>query len=498
MSTIENKTETNASRSNLRSKFQKGVIFTGGATSINIIALFIEIMVATRFLETQSYGIYVLMVAIVNFFVMIVDFGFKTSAAQMIASSDEAKQSILVNTILIFRLIVNLGIFIVLLLIQNWLSVVDSSRSLEQYAIFIPIMLVGISFDELLAGILQGFHRFKHIAVATIIRSVLRLIISIILLTIFKFGIMALIYSWVISFLISAGYQYFQIPISKKLIFSRPVLKEIFKFGIPLHVSRFIWFMSGRLSIFLLGILAIPSSVAFYDVAEKLPKALQSLSASFITVFFPSMTSLLSDGKLKQAKWMFDQSVRLISFVLALLALVTVLFGQEIITLMFSEKYIKSSLVFAILMISFQMGFIVNLMGYTLTSAGYPGRSLVENIFRIAMIIVGNIVLIKSFGIMGAALALLIANYLSNPLSVWLLRRSDIPVNVSTYVKPTFLLLLFSGLFWLYQPAEFVIKALIVLMFVGINFAIATISLNDFALVLPRALTRRLRIQPIG
>lgn len=458
---------------------------------MNITFLFLETMVAVRLLVTDSYGIYVLLIAIVNFFVMAVDFGCKTAVTQLIASSDRIRQTALVNSALVFRLVIIAVISALIWLGQDLPLLLDPSRALLQYTGYVPMMLVVASFDELFFGMLQGFQAYRHMAVAQIVRSVLRLCLTIVFLSVLKLGVMALIYSWTISFAVSAVYQYLVLPISKRFVYQRPLLSEMLRFGFPLQLTRFLWFVFRRVDVLLLGTLAGPASVAYYAVAARIPDALQHLSESYTAVYFPTMAALLAKGKLRQASWILDHSLRLISFAAALVALIAVLFSQQIVTLLFSEKYAASSLAFALLMIALHITLMANLMGYTLTSAGYPGRSLGENLTRTTLNILGDLLLIPAFGFMGPAYAALVSRYSANPVAVLLLRRSGIAVTVAPYAKQTLLLLLCAVLFWWIQPAEFTYKVAIVVLFVVLNMVLSTISRDDLSLVLPEGVAKR-------
>ncbi len=487
-------TNKKPAKSKNQPSFTRSVFSVGGANSITIVFLFLETMIAVRVLDTASYGIFVLLLAITNFFVMFIDFGCKTAMPQLLASSESERQTTLVNSIILFRSIIIAAAFVIVLSGRALIGMFISSPEIFRYTVFILMMIMSTSFDELFNGILQGFHAYNHIAISTCIRSALRLILTIIFLSIMKLGMLGLVYSWFISAGASTIYQLIFTPIPKRLEIRRDILKEVLKFGLPLQVSRFIWFVSGKVNVFLLGILALPASVAFYDVGEKIPRAFQNLSASFITVFYPSITSLMAEGNNKKAAWMLEQSLRLISVTMAFFALVAVLFSNEIVTLLFSAKYSSASSVFAILMIAFQMSFLVQLMGYTLTSAGFPGRSLIENIVSAILIIVGNIVLIPIVGIVGAALATLIAGYIANPLSIWLLHRSKIRITVLPYLKSTIILLFCAGLFWWLKPMTIIFRFAILSLFIVMNLSVSTITREDLAMLLPKAVARKIRV----
>jgi len=476
-----------------RPSFFQGVTYTGAGTALNIVFLFLETMVAVRVLDTETYGVYALLAVVVNFLVMITDVGSTTSVTQLIASSPNTRQSALVSSAITFRLIVIVFVSIIILSLQQTaIFLLDPSMVLLDYAIYIPMMLIAVSLDESLQAILQGYQAFHHMAIANGLRTVLRLILSVVFLLIFHLGMKGLIYSWVISFSVAVVYEYFVLPYSRRLSIDWGILSEMLRFGFPLQLNRFLWFVSARVDVLLLGMFIGPSAVALFEVGGRIPNALVRLTQSYSAVYFPTMTELLSKGENYKAHRLLNRSLRLLSFCMALFALISVIFGQQIINILFSAKYDASSTVFSLLMIGLQMNVLVTLMGYTLTSAGYPGRSLTANAIRETLIVVADLVLIPFLGLVGPAYGKLAAYYVANPISVWMLRRSHIRVLMSPYIKQTTLLWLVTVLFWWLQPQNILIRILMVVIFIALNIALSTISHDDMELVLPRTLIKRL------
>jgi O-antigen/teichoic acid export membrane protein len=473
------------------SNFTQSVFSVSMGTIVLIIFLFIEMMIAVRYIDEKKYGIYILLITVTNFFVMFIDFGCKTAVTQFIASSKGKEQSDVANSIIVFRLITVAVISLLVLLGQNILRIFDSSESILIYTSYIPIMLLAASFDELVQSMLQGFESFNYIAISNIIRSTIRLILSFVFLAIFRLEVFGLIYSFIISFALSALFQYLLLPIPKKLVLNFHHLKKMLKFGFPLQLSRLLWFASGRMNIFLLGTLAGPASVAFFAVAERIPNAFQRLSESFTKVYFPRMTNLLSEGRKEKAQQLINQSLQIISFLMAFAALIGIIFSKTIITLLFTNKYFESHLAFALLMLALHMGFLVQIMGYTLTSAGFPGRSLVENIIRTVIIIIANFLLIPVLGFIGAACASIIANYLVNPLSVWLLKRSSIDVQTLPYVKQTGILLLCSFLFWWLEDFGIILQIALIALFIFLNKMFSTVTLSELTALIPESFIKK-------
>lgn len=479
----------------------RGFAFTSLGSIINIVALFAEVFVAARVLTKVDYGIYVLLITVTNFVIMATDFGCKISITQLIASGDKDQQAVLTNSVMTLRLLICLLMSVLVWFGRDILTYVDPSGALLLYAAVIPVMYVAASIEQLLGGMLKGFKQYDHAAIAQSIRSIARVIFSISFLLIFKLGIMALVCSWVISFGLAALYQYTKLPVSKSWLLNRPALSKVLRFGAPLQLAAFLWYVSWQIHILLLSTLAGPASVALFDVANKIPSALHRFSESYISVFFPTMSSLFAKKQHKKASWMLDQSLRLSSFVIGIGVLFSVLFSREIMGLLFSSSYAGTASAFSLLMLAFHMTFLVHLLGYTLTSAGYPEKSLVENSVRTLISGAAGFLLIPVFNFFGAAVGQLVANYAANPVALYLLRQVDIRVRFMPYVKQTALLIVFCIVGWFIGDMDLdvmpslIYRLLMVGLFVIVSFMISTVSFDDLYIVLPKSIKAKLGMQ---
>ncbi len=482
----------NAGSSSRRSGFRTGVLFTGGGTAINAALLFVETMVAVRLLSMESYGLYVILMAVANLLTLAVDGGCKTAVTRLIAGSNAERQAAIVNTAMSFRLIAIAGLALLVWLGRDALVLLDPSQILRDYALYLPVMVLVASYEELASGLLQGFQRYRPMAVAQALRGILRLVLTMLFLAGLQLGAPGLIYSWVLSFAVSAAYQYLSLPVTRRLICRRSLLAEMLGFGLPIQMTRLVWFVFGRVHVFLLGLLAGPASVAFYEVAARIPDALQRLFEAFTAVYYPTMSALLSEGNRRRAAAVLDRSLRLVSFATALAALGALLFSREIVVLLFSSRYADSAPVFGLLMIALHMTFISTLLGYTLTAAGFPGRALVKDVSQAGLNVVGDLLLIPLFGIIGPAYATIGAAYLSNPMAVWLAHRSGTPAPVAPHVKQVAVLWACAALSWQAQTAAVPYRMAVIALFIGLSLALSIVSHRDLGLVLPFGLTRRL------
>ena len=362
-------------------------------------------------------------------------------------------------------------------------------------------MFIVTSLDQLVEAMLKGFKQYQHVAMAQVTRSLLRFGLTVLFLVPLQMGILGVVASWILSFTISFSFQYLMLPVSKRPIVKIGTLTEVLRFGAPIQVTYFLWHVSGQIQVVLLSTLAGPASVAIFDVAAKIPLALQRFSESFISVYFPTMSSLLSSKQYKKAGWMLDQSMKLSSFASGIGVLFAVLFSRDIIGLLFSEQYAGAALAFSIMMVAFHMMFIVNLLGYTLTSAGYPQLSLIENSVRATVSAVASLLLIPIFDFNGAAASRLLSNYASNPVAVWLLHKKEIPINIRSFGLQTVLLLIGATIGW-YLPTwdtslatNIALRLAIVLLFIGANLGFGTVSFREINALIPQSLLARIGLQ---
>lgn len=480
--------------------FYTGVLLTSFGSMSNIVVLFAETVVAVRILSPEIYGVYVLLVAVANFLVMGIDFGCKIAVTQQIASAKPSEQSTIVNSVILFRIVCCAIMALIVWSAQDILLWLEPDGNLLLYASWIPAMFVVTSLDQLVEAMLKGFKQYQHVAIAQTMRSILRFVLTVVLLSVFQLGILGIVASWIISFALSFAFQYFVLPIQKRPTASLPVLSKVLRFGAPIQATYFLWHVSGQIQVVILSSFVGTASVALFDVAAKIPTALQRFSESFISVYFPTMSSLLSNKQYDKAAWMLEQSLKLGSFLSGIGVLFAVLFSRDIMTQLFSAEYAAAALAFSIMMVAFHMMFLVNLLGYTLTSAGYPQLSLVENSVRASVSLLASIALIPLLNVNGAAASRLLSNYASNPVAIWLLRKKDIPVKIRSFGVQTIILWGSCIIGWFVptwgQPllASIAIRLGIILCFVGINILLGTVSLQEIHSLIPQSLLRRVGI----
>jgi O-antigen/teichoic acid export membrane protein len=161
-------------------RFLKGLFFLVVANLGKIGTGIIVVMVAVRFVPKEQYGLYILFLVIISFFVMMSDLGLSISTMKYIATSQGSEKEKIVNSVLSFKLIIIITISAMSFVGKGLIQIMFKSELLAPLLIFIPILLLLEGYDELLSHILQGFQLFKKLSLIQITGGCLNLVMVII------------------------------------------------------------------------------------------------------------------------------------------------------------------------------------------------------------------------------------------------------------------------------------------------------------------------------
>lgn len=402
----------------------------------SVAALFLEAVLVARALPLEDMGVYAFFQAALALLTIGVDLGFRTTAAQLLAAEpDSAQRARLTNSLLAARLLLVAALagplWLSSLGLPGWLGMPRLASVLP----FLPVVLLLASLDELLGGLLQGFHQYRATATSQVLRSVLRLGLTALILFALRQGLAALAVSWIVSYAMSVLQQYTALPVRRRFSLHWPTVRHVIHFGLPLQATRYLWFGMQRIDTFVLTALTGPTGVALYEVAGRLPQGLQRFAEAYFAVYHPSLASRFGRGDRAGGARLIDQSMRLFTTATLLGSWVVLLYGPGVVTLLFGERYASAGPAFVVMTLTFALGSSVNLLGFALTADTRPGDSFKINLLRSAVSLGADFLLIPYFGFIGAAYATLVSQVVTLPLAWWYLRRRGLPAHGWLFVR---------------------------------------------------------------
>ena len=451
-----------------KKKFLVGSAAATIGQSASMVFHFLSIMILTRFISKEDFGIYAIILVINYLLIILGTLGLDMALVKYLSSDNTDERKSVFVPVLLFRSFMLLFLSVLLYALGSHILPLIDERILN-FSNYIIILFIFSSFRDFFYRALQGLSLFKKYAIIQVSSAVLRVLLLIVLLSLEVLTLKNLIIIEILTVILTDIIGLYFIPIKRlfKGKFSRAGIQSIIKFSYPQYINQVLYFLYRRMNLFIIGILLNPVSVAFYEVAFKLPEAINKLFHSFILVYFPNISNLLSKGDEKSAEILMNKSLRIISVIIATSALISFLFKNEIIVIIFSDRYIDSALAFSLLMIHLNIAVLEHILGYSVLATGNSLVPMKVNIVSSLISITGSLLLIPIVGFIGAVYALIIMSSVAHLLYLLFLKRADISPDIKEYLKPTGILFGSIVIFLALNTNSLFVKIIIVFLYVG-------------------------------
>lgn len=297
------------------------------------------------------------------------------------------------------------------------------------------------------------------------------------------FGVWSLVYSSILGSLVNTCYIWYNSSWRPKWIFNLQEVKPLLNYGSKMFASGFLDTLYNRLDILIIGRLFSPSTLGFYYRAVSFNQlVIRYTSTSLQGVFFPVISHLQHD-KNSQVE-VIKKSLHVICYLTFFLLGLLYLNANELIILLFSQKWLASVEFFKI-MVFYGYAYPVSVVLVGVISGN--GRSdkflqleVWKKIFGFASMAIGFY-----FGMIGFLWGNVISAFISVLLNMWYVQKIiDWKVEEQLYtlfpylmlcIIPTIFLLnfLYLGAFGLFF--SLIAKSILfTFIYVGINFLVKT------------------------
>ena len=471
-------------------RFIRGAVSVGLGSMSKMVMGLLGMILAVRYLPIEDYGAFVLLVVIVGFLVELSSFGLDLAIPKFLAGMDDPDDvRRLVNSVVVFRIILILMISLLAILVSDWLELLFGASLFLDLVVYIPILVLALGTYKLMYAIMQGFFQFRLMGFLDFLSSLLNFVLVIGLVVALDQGVMGLIFAKIVAHALSVIIAYIAMPVRKRLELDFTVLRRMIVFGLPLQVNYILTFAFLRMDTLIIATLLGPAQIAYYEIARKIPEHIVMVYDAFRTVYYPFIARFYAQGDRVNVARMINQSIRWLSLLAVLGALITLVFASDIITLLFTDRYLPSAGAFALLMVALHLLLVDYTLGYSLVAIGDSDKPAIVNVVRAVFGLAANLILIPAYGIEGAALASILGFAIVNPLNVYYLRRRALAVSIGVYLKPLLIFACCALLVLFYDltaPAEGIV---VIASFLVACVIASVVTLSDVTFI-----TRELRI----
>lgn len=440
---------------------------------------FLLILILTRYLGREGFGLYSYSFAYVSMFYFLTHMGISN-----LLIKDVARQKDSANDYISYSLPLVLLLSSAFLIIVNAIPIILNWNSNERFiTLFFSIYFLFDALGKYFYAIMQAFERMGYQAVLFAAERISLLLSSLYcwytnqsLVTLVAFFSIVIGIKTLVSYII-VNKEFVQISLSWQPSRFKPILKDSYPFALVLLFSA----VSARADLLILRGFHSTEFVAIYSTARKIIEALSFLPENIAAAVFPSLAYFFVSQRNKFNET-FRQSFLVIILIAIPIGISLFILSPRIINLLFepefSDAYIPLRwLSIGLLILYLRMGLsvVLNTTGNQHIFALIYGISMLVNIFT-------NFILVPKFDTLGASLAVIFSELSLVLCSLVFIRKYvDFSWAKTLVPKLIFTIIIFSSVIYFIQDYNFAIILIsATFVYLASIFVLRILTFSDF------------------
>ena len=388
-------------------KIAYNVIVSGVSKVFSTILALVAIGFITRYLGTEGFGNYAIVLAFLSFFAAISDLGLYQIATREISREGADEEKILSN-VLAIRLIASLAIFALSPAVV-WFFAYPAE--VKQGIIIIAASYVFSSSYQVLNGIFQKNLAMDKVAVGELIGKafqVAMVILAVRLKLEFNWIVSAVLLNMIVSFAIIYALSKKYVKVSLKFDFT--YWKIFLKKSMPMGVAAIVAFVYFKMDTILLSIMKGSSEVGIYNAAYKVLENITFFPAMIAGLVMPIMAHNIFKDK-KRFTEVSNKTFKVFFILIVPLLIGTLFLADGIIALIGGAGFVEAGQVLRVLVFALALIFFGQFFN-TILIVGNLQKKLMWILSFAALINVClNFILIPKFSYMGSAYVSVITEF---------------------------------------------------------------------------------------
>lgn len=186
--------------------------------------------------------------------------------------------------------------------------------------------------------------------------------------------------------------------------FSKEPLKKMGKFGLQMQLSKLASFASDKYDEFLLGYFYILNDVTYYNLGARIARLGRFIPFQLVPQLAPAAAELAAKNEVEKLGQLFFDATKFLALLSFPIFLFIFVFSDEIIVTWVGNGYEMSGFIIKILVIGQLINMTFSAPGNSIIpNTGVPKYQMFEGIIFLGVNLVLSFILIRNFGITGAA-----------------------------------------------------------------------------------------------
>ena len=385
------------------------------------ILIFLLVPLYTSVLSTADYGSYDIVITTINLLLPILTINISESVMRFsLEKGNNSKETLSIGLKVIVKAWMILALAIVINNIFNIIVVIKT------YSLYMLFLFIVTSLYQLCSQYARGTEKIADLSIAGVISSLTMVIMNILFLLCFKFGIYGFFLANILSHFFAIIYYFFKLKIYKQIVRTKPLnrfSKSMTDYSKPLILNSISWWINTASDRYIVAWMCGVAVNGVYSIAYKIPSIVEVFQSIFLQAWqISAITSYNDDDN----EIFFSRIYSIYNLLMVLLCSSIIIIVKLIAGMMFANEFYEAWVFVPILLLANIFGAMSGLIGGVFSAVKdtkiYSYSTMIGAIVNIVL----NLILIKFVGVIGAAIATAISYFV-----VWVIRM----VNAKKYIK---------------------------------------------------------------
>ena len=378
---------------------------------ITMVIAMVSGMLLSRFRSLTEYGTYSQLLMAINLVCSLIMLGLPNSINFFLAKAQtQEERDKFLSVYYTLNTILSLIVGLVLVISTPLLEKVFKNQTIKCFWYFLAFFPWTKIIMSSIENLLIVCEKTNVLMVYRVINSVA--LIGIILFVQFVGGTfstyMMLYLATEVIFTLWTYWQMLECTSNFKIGFNKSMIKTIFTYSIPIGVASMIGTINVELDKLVITSFFSTEKLAIYTNASKeLPVTI--VATSITAVLLPQMVRLLHKNKKAEAVKLWNSATTISFAIICLVAIGCFVFAPDVITILYSEKYLEGVAVFRVYCLTLLLR--CTYFGMMLNATGITKAVLKSSIGALLLNTVLNYICYFVFGFIGPAMATFLATF---------------------------------------------------------------------------------------
>lgn len=288
-----------------------------------------------------------------------------------------------------------------------------------QYFVWMALLVLGTSIDNVVAQFVRGIGAVKTFAIAGVLKTLTTVLGNLLFLLVFGWKIEGYMLSLILAEIVSFLFLSIRVKLHKyiQITINTPLLKAMVSYSLPLMPNSLSWWVMNAADKYVIFAFLSAAANGMYAVAHKIPTLINICNNLFFQAW---QLSAVEESESTEKNGFYSNVFSALTTVLFLAAALLLAFIKPLMQMLVSSDYGDVWIYSPFLIIAMVFSAFSSFLGTNYVAMKKTKGALKTTVFGAAINLFLNLLLIKPFGINGAAFATMFSF-----AATWLYRAWD-------------------------------------------------------------------------